>query len=87
MFEYKMVWPTAVPEATWEEYSEFYKAFYRSITVSEYDRAHKVVVFYSEQNIPSAEDNQCINTIPPIHVLSQYYIVTHQGSTKFFTVY
>lgn len=65
-------------EATWEEFSDFYKTFYRNITVSEFDRPHKTVVFCSEQDIPPYEVNGC-SDIPQINFLSQYYILTHQG--------
>lgn len=65
-------------EATWEEYSDFYKNLYRSITVSEFDRPHKAVVYCNEQDIPSCEVNGC-SDIPQINFLSQYYILTHQG--------
>lgn len=65
-------------EATWEEYSDFYKNLYRSITVSEFDRPHKTIVYCNEQDIPSSEVNGC-SDIPQINFLSQYYILTHQG--------
>lgn len=66
-------------EATWEEYSDFYKNLYGSITVSEFDRPHKPIVYCKEQDIPSSEVNGCSGAIPPINFLSQYYILTHQG--------
>lgn len=75
------MWPSDVEEATWEEYSELYKKFYRTITVSEYDRRHKSVVYCTEQNIPTTEEtvNGCISDIAPINFQTHYYIVTHQG--------
>ncbi|KAG4066355.1 hypothetical protein HA402_000579 [Bradysia odoriphaga] len=68
-------------EATWEEYSDFYKNLYRSITVSEFDRPHKTVVYCNEQDIPACEVNGCSN-IPQINFLSQYYILTHQAEVN-----
>lgn len=81
-----MMWPKDVEEATWEEYSELYKKFYRTVTVSEYDRQHKAVVYCSEQNIPSTQAatvNGCSDSdIAPINFQSHYHIVTHQGIFK-----
>lgn len=68
-------------EATWEEYSDFYRNLLRSITVSEFDRPHKTVVYCNEQDIPAREVNGCSN-IPQINFLSQYYILTHQAEVN-----
>ena len=66
-------------EATWEEYSAFYKNILRSITVSEFDRAQKTVVYSQEQDIPAQALNGC-SDISQINFLSSYYIYTHQGN-------
>lgn len=79
-------------EATWEEKSDFRKDFYRSITFSEFDRAHKTIVFHREQNVPSRElTNGCNGTTEQDHAeqinfISQYYILTHQG-THLYIIY
>lgn len=69
-------------EATWDEQSDFRKDFYRSLTFSEFDRAHKTVVFCHEQDIPARELNGCSVTdkADQINFISQYYILTHQGT-------
>lgn len=64
----------APKEATWEEYSEFYKDLSFNITVSEFDREHKVEVVCKEQDIPHK-----VNGSDATQFLSQYYIQTHQG--------
>ncbi len=70
-------------EATWEEFSDFYKNLYRNITVSEFDRPHKTIVYCNEQDIPACEVNGCSDK-PQINFLSQYYILTHQGNFAHF---
>lgn len=72
-------------EATWDEQSDFRKDFYRSLTFSEFDRAHKTVVFCHEQDIPARELNGCSVTdkADQINFISQYYILTHQGTYEF----
>lgn len=64
--------PDAPKEATWEDYSEYYKDMNLNFTVSEIDREHKVEVVYKEQDIPN-------NGSEATQFLSQYYIQTHQG--------
>lgn len=78
-------------EATWEEKSDFRKDFYRSVTFSEFDRAHKTIVFHREQNVPAAREltNGCNGTADDedhneqINFISQYFILTHQGISFF----
>lgn len=60
--------------ATWEDCSEFYKDLNLKLTVSEFDREHKVEVVCKEQNIPNK-----VNGSEATQFISQYYIQTHQG--------
>lgn len=85
-------------EATWEEYSELYRDFHRTLTVSEHDRAHKSVVFCQEQKVPAAvapvnagsngKSNGSSSTSASgsdqINFLSQFTIVSHQGITNYY---
>lgn len=66
--------PDAPKDATWEDYSEFYKDLHLNFTVSEFDREHKVEVVCKEQNIPNK-----VNGSEATQFLSQFYIQTHQG--------
>lgn len=77
---------------TWEERSELYRDFHRQLTVSEHDRSHKTVVFCQEQQVPpsgalngnraAASKNGSNNPAEQINFLSQYTIVTHQGTRQ-----
>lgn len=66
----------AKKEPTWEVYSTFHRDFNRHITVSEFDRAEKPVVFFSEQQIPSSANG----TNEHINFLSTFHVNSHQGS-------
>lgn len=71
----------AKKEPTWEEYSQFHRDFNRKITVSEYDRAQKTVVFCSEQEFPPSAANGSSDGAPNEHInfLSSFHVYTHQG--------
>lgn len=69
--------PKEIPEATWEEYSLFYRDLRNSVTLSEYDRKEKVLMYAFEQDIPQNEINDFDFT--PMNFLSAFYIKTHQG--------
>lgn len=66
--------PDAPKIATWEDYSVFQKDLKLNLTVSEFDREHKVEVVCKEQKIPNK-----VNGSEATQFLSQYYIQTHQG--------
>lgn len=73
-------------EATWEESSQLYRDFHRQLTVSEYDRPHKSVVFCQEQTVAPLNGNSAngssstSNSGDQINFISQFTIVSHQGT-------
>lgn len=74
----------AKKEPTWEEYSQFDLDFRRQLTVSEYDRAQKTVVFCSEQQIPPKGTKGATNGTQNDHInfLSTFHVYSHQGTTS-----
>lgn len=68
-----------VPEATWEEYSDFYRDNRHSVTVSEYDYAVKCIIYYMEQEIKDAQDITNGIDFIPTNFLSHFYVNTHKG--------
>lgn len=59
------------PEATWEEYSVFFKQFPQYLTFSEYDQIEKPVMGLSTCDIERDDEK--------IVYLSNYSIYTHKG--------
>ena len=67
------------PEATWEDFSYFYRPKYYKVTVSERDHVEKTQLYYNEAYIP---ENENINNrdFNPVNFKSAFYIITHQGN-------
>ena len=66
------------PEATWEDYSIFYRDFQRNVTLSEYDHLEKTQIYTQETNIPQ-NDGTLGRDYNPMTFITTYYIRTHQG--------
>lgn len=69
------------PEATWEDFTYYYRPKYYNVTVSERDHVEKTHLYYNETIIPENEGLFNCDFLP-LNFKSSFYIVTHQG--KFF---
>lgn len=67
--------PNIPKDATWEEYSEFYKDLSLNFTVSEFDREHRVEVYCNDKNSVNGSDSDATK------ILTHYQIQTHQGTS------
>lgn len=78
-----MLWLTERkdPPVNWDETTLYYRDFKRSVTLSEYDHAERMQVYFKEQDIPQNEVNGC--DFVPTNFLSSFFIQTHKGTSLF----
>ncbi|CAD7084429.1 unnamed protein product [Hermetia illucens] len=77
-----MLWLTERkdPPVNWDETTLYYRDFKRSVTLSEYDHAERMQVYFKEQDIPQNEVNGC--DFVPTNFLSSFFIQTHKAEVK-----
>ncbi|ETN62655.1 hypothetical protein AND_005648 [Anopheles darlingi] len=63
-------------EASWEEYSQFYRSFPRFMTISEHDRRETVRVFFIEQDVPVYENSDL--EFVPTNMMAGFFLHTHK---------